>query len=50
MLDKMKLVNYDEAHEECLKKGFTTEMFNECISLYQNLNICLVNNGKITFQ
>ena len=50
MLVKNGPLIVNEAREECLKKGFTTEIFNECLSSYQRLNIWLVDNGKITFQ
>lgn len=46
-----RVVNLREAQEKCARKGFTPEMFNECIKTYEDLNIWLVNNARtrITF-
>ena len=46
-----RVINYQEAQEKCVRKGFTPEMFNECSRTYEELNVWLVNNArtKITF-
>lgn len=46
-----RVVDLREAQDKCARKGFTHEMFNECIKTYEDLNIWLVNNARtrITF-
>jgi DNA replication licensing factor MCM7 len=49
--DKQRVVNYQEAQEKCVRKGFKPEAFNDCIEQYEQLNVWLVNNArtKISF-
>lgn len=46
-----RVVEYREAMDKCARKGFTPEMFNECIKTYEDLNVWLVNSARtrITF-
>ncbi len=41
-----RVVDFKEALDKCARKGFTPDLFNECIKTYEDLNIWLVNNAR----
>jgi DNA replication licensing factor MCM7 len=50
-LTGQRVINFQEAQEKCVRKGFKLDSFNECIDTYEQLNVWLVNNTrtKISF-
>ncbi|RNA27725.1 DNA replication licensing factor mcm7 [Brachionus plicatilis] len=46
-----KVVYYTEALQKAVRKGFTPDLFEQCMKQYEDLNVWLVNNArtKISF-